>query len=371
MKSEEAYIEKYWKFLSQEHHIYFTDTVYQRLQALPKNKHKEYDKSNLPSTLYNLDLSNHVVETFPQFKDEIKKQLSLKVNGFNEIESFIIELYQAFPSKKTLKFINKLAKTYRIGFIKLAVLFQKTLSKEAFKKWWNDLPENIIKISNYKNEIIDVYHFIKNDIEPEIQHDFLYDFIDKRIKLLTQSETKSIVLRDLLISHYQSNILLLEQYAEKWSFIKNYLKVNQDSSYLEERFVLDSFYIELNYEKMNAILAIPNWKNKNYKEWLALLLDNLYKEYDEILNIRHFDEKDEIRKQAYLSIYIAKNKIEGLNKKQVENYIVSFFNHLVKDYNTIGFSPKAKQEYIQKWFAMEKLNQELSNKNDKSIIIKI
>lgn len=371
MKSEEAYIERYWRFLTKEHHIYFADTVYQRLQALSKNRFKEQEQSNLPHALYNFNLSEHIVETFPQFKDEIKKQLSLKVNGFNNIESFIVELYQTLPSKKTLKFINKLAKTYRIGFIKLAELFKTKLSEKEFKKWWEDLPENIIKISNYKNEIIEVYHFIKNEINPEIQHDFLYSFIDKRIKLLTQSETKSIVLRDLLITHYQSNLLLLEQYADKWSFIKNYLKVNQNSSYLEERFVLDSFYIELNYEKMNAILAIPNWKNKNYKEWLALLLDNLYKEYEEILNIRHFDEKDEIRKQAYLSIYIAKNKTEGLSKKQVENYIVSFFNHLVKDYNTIGASPKAKQEYIQKWFAMEKLNTQLKNKYDKSMIIKI
>lgn len=381
MKSEEAYIEKYWRFISQEHYIYFTDTVYQRLQALSKNRFNggnkktnlktDYVSTTLPHTLHNLNLSDHIVENLSQFKDEIKKQLSLKVNGFNDIESFLIDLYQASPNKKTLSFINKLCKTYRIGFIKLAQIFREKLSEEEFKKWWIDLPDNIIKVTNYKNEIIDVYTFVKNEIKTEKQHEYLYYFINKRVKILNRSETKSIVLRDILISHYQSNLNLLQEYSENCLLIKNYLKLNKNSSYLEERFVLDSFYIELNYEKMKAILAIPNWKNNNYKSWLSLLLDVLYKEHEEILNIRHFDEKDTIRNQSYLSIYIAKNKIEGLNKKQVEAYIVSFFNHLTKDYNIIGSSPKFKIDYIEKWFAMEKLNQELLKKGDRATVIKI
>jgi hypothetical protein len=383
-KLEDLYFTQLWNYFETNNLLVYVVNNNNRLQVLNKK-----DKYLIEVTGYTNGIENSlhqeaIKKTLITNKELLEKELIVeygrskywKINGFNNLDEFVINFYKNL-SKEQIPLFGALLKkiyfkiNYNINnkFLDRINLFLNNLSLEQFKLLWSLLPNNIIEITKYSEVITDILGFIKTKIIKEDQHYFLYTFLSHNSSMINRSEKKRLEIRDLLIKEYNYNKELLQDYKHIFPILKIYLDSNEnkDSDYLEERFVKENFYIEINFEKMKAILAIPKYDNDKYKIWIDLLLNKIFKENKEINSIKSFSEKDRYRKQEYLIIHITKHIKDGIKKEDVEEYIKSFLKCISNDYMNIGYKLNERNYYIEKWYSMHSLNISLVKKDKKDL----
>lgn len=378
---KEQYWVDIWEYLNNKGYIiYELDSYFHPLNTIHESDVKKLENEGKINAIKHqehlLGIEKKRIQNKEDFKSHLKyllskkqKNISLRISGFPKFNEYLINYYKTLKEKSKIglmSFIHNLYKDINQPqhFYKLAKQFYLQLSFNEFKAWLSYLPKNIIKISNNNNPAEDFINFIEQYFAKEDQHQLLYQFISDRHKLLTRTESKAITLRDTLLKFYEYDKEKINDYFDILPNIKMYIQSSENSNYLEPRLVQDFFYIEVNYEKMKAVLAIPQWKNAQYKIWINLILNKIYEVDTNMKKIRQYSDKELGTKHEYLSVYVEKHAKGGMTKGEVENMIMDFFYHLKNNYQTVGASMESKKEYMNKWYQMYYLSHELENKEN-------
>lgn len=296
------------------------------------------------------------------------------ITGFSNIDNFYAKLYiksNNSDRKNLLKIMHKVIYSYNIkNLFEFLLITKKELSEEDFLVVWNNIHPSLLKINSYNDDFNKVLDFIKNEFK-EKEDEYLYLLIKNNAKKLSLGEKTSIKMKDFLIEKYAHDKEKLKRYSDCLPIINLYFSVSVDDSYIENEYIKETFYIELNCEKLKAIVSIPGWKVINYFNNLKFLMDKIFSKYPEIRDFKLSKHKS--NKKEYIGIYVAKEQINGISKVFLEKIILAYFKDLLANYDVFSKNPTMRANYVDKWLHMFLLTQKLNKNNsgDKKEIRKI